>query len=161
MTLLSVKLLTVMLLKRAGCACVLLFPLSPSQKTVLGMVLMLHRKVALWGSHCWQLFQLVRGNPEVMWFLAHVTFHWYFSHPMGLSHLPVGYRPPVWGGLLLCTVWAALWVRERRWLSSVAAASVYRCEVSSFEFFLVFLQRSLFPLHLGYCKYKAEINSQR
>lgn len=37
----------------------------------------------------WQLFQVVRGSPEVPWFSGCVTFCWHFSCSTGLSHLPV------------------------------------------------------------------------
>lgn len=37
----------------------------------------------------WQLFQIVRGSPEVPWFSGCVTFCWHFSCSTGLSHLPV------------------------------------------------------------------------
>lgn len=68
----------------------------------------------------WQLFQVVRGNPEVPWFLGCVTFCWHFSCSTGLSHLPVVISSPGWWELLLCPGWAALCLRE---LSSVKVAS--------------------------------------
>lgn len=139
----------------------LLFPLSPSHNNMLEMVLccterlFLEEAIATVTSGCsWKPWSAVvfRLCDLLMVFQPFYRF---------ISSL-CGYQPPVWAETLPCTIWAALCLGERRQLSRVEAMSVWRCEVSSFSFFLGFFWQScLFLLCLGWRKYEVGLNSEQ